>query len=108
MGLNGYEKPMRIGVGSVELFAAILALYPRTQVVGGALATGIMTGAIFFHLATPLGIDPYEDGGKLFTEACLVWLAGLGIVWLRRREAIEIVRRLPVVNRYADVLARFA
>jgi hypothetical protein len=108
MGLNGYEKPMRIGVGSIELFAANLALYPRTQVVGGALATGIMTGAIFFHLASPLGIDPYEDGGKLFTEACLVWLAGLGIVWLRRREAIEIVRRLPVVNRYADALARFA
>ncbi|MCM0020778.1 MAG: hypothetical protein NBV67_12345 [Tagaea sp.] len=108
LGVSGYEKPMRIGVGSVELLAAILVLYRPTQALGGAMATGIMTGAIFFHLATPLGIDPYEDGGKLFTEACLVWLSGLIILWIRRHEAIEMVRRLPVVGRYADTLARFA
>jgi hypothetical protein len=108
LGVSGYEKPMRIGVGSIELLAAILVLYRPTQAFGGAMATGIMTGAIFFHLATPLGIDPYDDGGKLFIEACLVWVAGLTIVWFRRQEAIEMVRRLPVVGRYADTLARFA
>lgn len=108
LGVSGYEKPMRIGVGTIELIAAILVLYRRTQAFGGAMATGIMTGAIFFHLATPLGIDPYEDGGRLFTEACLVWLAGLAIVWFRRAEAIEMLRQVPVVGRYADSLARFA
>jgi hypothetical protein len=108
LGFHGYEKPMRIGVGSAELVAAILVLYRRAQVFGAAMSTGIMTGAIFFHVVSPLGIDPYEDGGRLFIEACLVWLSGLAIVWLRRDEAIELVRRLPMVGRYADMLARFA
>src|SRR5262245_47947373 len=62
LGFHGHEKVMRIGTGSVELVAAILCFIPRLQVVGGALALGIMTGAIFFHLVTPLGIDPYDDG----------------------------------------------
>lgn len=108
MGLNGYEKPMRIGVGSAELLAAMLVLYRRTQALGGAMATGIMTGAIFFHVASPLGIDPYEDGGRLFTEACLVWIAGLAILWFRRAEALAFLRRVPVIGRFADGLARFA
>lgn len=108
LGFHGYEKPMRIGVGGAELIASILVLYRRTQAFGGAMSTGIMTGAIFFHVASPLGIDPYDDGARLFIEACLVWLAGLAIVWFRREEAIEFVRRLPVVGRYADALARFA
>ncbi len=108
LGFSGYEKPMRIGVGSAELLAAILVLYRPTQAFGGAMSTGIMTGAIFFHVASPLGIDPYDDGGRLFTEACLVWLSGLAILWLRREEAIALLRRVPVIGRYADSLARFA
>jgi uncharacterized membrane protein YphA (DoxX/SURF4 family) len=66
LGFHGYEKVMRIGTGSMELLASILLFIPATQVVGGALALGIMTGAIFFHLVLPLGIDPYGDGGVLF------------------------------------------
>jgi len=101
LGVSGYEKPMRIGVGSAELLAAILVLIRRTQVLGAALSAGIMAGAIFFHVVSPLGIDPYEDGGVLFTEACLVLLAALAILWLRRDEALDLARHLPVVGRYA-------
>src|SRR5229473_1459416 len=50
LGFAGHEKFMRIGVGSMELIASILLFIPATQVVGAALALGIMTGAIFFHL----------------------------------------------------------
>src|ERR1043165_6693241 len=59
LGLHGHEKLMRIGTGSMELVASILLVVPATQVVGAALSLGIITGAIFFHLASPLGIDPY-------------------------------------------------
>jgi hypothetical protein len=34
-------------------------------------------------------------------EACLVLLAALGILWLRRDEAQNLARHLPVVGRYA-------
>lgn len=72
-------------IGFAELFAAIL-LFTKLHGVGVVMSTGIMTGAIFFHLFTPLGIQMPEfnstgevvgnDGGLLFGMACLVWLSG--------------------------------
>jgi hypothetical protein len=100
IGAHGYEKVMRIGTGTAELIASILLFIPATQVVGAALSLGIMSGAIFFHVVSPLGIDPYGDGGTLFKEACAVWVAALIILWLRRVEAIALARRLPVVGRF--------
>jgi hypothetical protein len=96
---------MRIAVGSAELAAAILLFVPATQVIGAALSLAIMTGAIFFHLASPLGVDPYGDGGILFKQACATWLASLAILALRRREAIERLVRLPLLG---PLVARIA
>jgi hypothetical protein len=98
LGFHGYEKVMRIGTGSMELVASILLFIPATQVVGAVLALGIMTGAIFFHLVSPLGIDPYGDGGVLFKQACAVWLSSVAILALRRHEAVVLLERyLPFV-----------
>jgi hypothetical protein len=78
-------------IGSAELAAAtllILGIFPafrRYQGFGALLALSIMTGAVFFHLFTPLGIDPNMDGGGLFIAACLVWLSSLTLVILRFR-----------------------
>ncbi len=59
-----------------------------------------MTGAIFFHLVSPLGVDPYGDGGVLFKQACGVWVSSLVILVLRRKEVISLIDRyapfLPV------------
>jgi hypothetical protein len=100
LGAHGYEKVMRIGTGTAELIASILLFIPATQVVGAALSLGIMSGAIFFHVASPLGIDPYGDGGVLFKEACSVWVAAVIILWLRRVEAMALARQLPIVGRF--------
>jgi hypothetical protein len=102
--LHGHEKAMRIGVGSMELIASLLLLVPATQVYGAALSLGIITGAIFFHLVSPLGVDPYGDGGELFKMAVAVWLASAGILVIRRREALAILATLPVIGRYARSL----
>jgi hypothetical protein len=103
LGFAGHEKFMRIGTGSMELIASILLFIPATQVLGAALALAIMTGAIFFHLVSPLGIDPYGDGGVLFKQACAVWLSSLVILAIRRQRAVEFVERylpfLPVPGR---------
>lgn len=100
LGLHGYEKVMRIGTGSAELLAAILLFDRALQFLGAALALGIMTGAIFFHLVSPLGVDPYGDGGVLFHQACSVWLAAAAILVLRRNDGFALSERylpfLPV------------
>ncbi|MCG9784327.1 hypothetical protein L1D52_18405 [Vibrio brasiliensis] len=73
-------------IGFAELIASIL-LFTRFHGVGAAMSAGIMTGAILFHLFTPLGVVMPEfnamgevignDGGLLFGMACIVWSCGL-------------------------------
>lgn len=83
-------------VGSAELVASLLllggALMPCArwlQVAGAALGLGVISGAIFFHLFTPLGVavinaDGSSDGGELFALACGVWLCCAALLVGRR------------------------
>jgi hypothetical protein len=91
--IPAYEKPFRLGVAVAEIAAALLVLPPATRVAGAALALAIMSGAIFFHVAGPLGIDPYHDGGKLFKQACAVWASAAFILFAYRAEAGGLLRR---------------
>ncbi len=92
--IHGYEKPFRLFVASMEIAASVLVVIPWTRVTGAALALGIMSGAIFFHLVSPLGIDPYHDGGALFKQACTVWLAAVFILVVRRDDALAMAREV--------------
>jgi hypothetical protein len=83
-------------VGTFELIASVLLIAGAltagrrwVQVAGAAMALGVISGAIFFHLFTPLGVavvntDGTSDGGELFALACGVWAAAAGLLWLRR------------------------
>lgn len=79
-------------VGSVELIAALLLLVRKTQFFGALLSWGVISGAIFFHLFTPLGVSVIinemgeRDGGQLFAMACGVWIAALTVMWLRKSD----------------------
>jgi len=79
-------------VGTIELTASLLILVRRTQIFGAALAWGVISGAIFFHLFTPLGVSVIiteqgeRDGGQLFAMAVAVWICALIIIWLRRTD----------------------
>ena len=84
--IGGYEKPFRLFVACMEIAASLLVVIPYTRMWGAAFALGVMSGAIFFHLASPLGIDPYHDGGALFKEACAVWLSAAFILLAYRDE----------------------
>jgi hypothetical protein len=75
-------------VGTAELVASsllLLALLPALRFlrpVGALIGLGVISGAIFFHLFTPLGVsvpnaDGTQDGGLLFGMACAVWLSCL-------------------------------
>lgn len=82
-------------IGSFELIASIallLSLFPALRAIrpyAALLALGVISGAIFFHLFTPLGIavqntDGTSDGGELFALACGVWVSAAILIVLNR------------------------
>jgi len=89
-----------IGVGVFELLASLVLLSPIVfwaikkfniasnvpsraliHALGGLLSAGVMAGAMFFHLITPLGIEVLHngvsDGGSLFYAAVSIFVLGL-------------------------------
>lgn len=89
---NGFASYGGYTIGTVELVAALLLLRFSTQAYGALLAFAVITGAIFFHLATPLGVSVVineageRDGGQLFAMAVGVWFASAIIVYYRREQ----------------------
>lgn len=81
-GIALFEPFGRWAVGTLELVASVLLFVPRVRIFGAALAIGIMSGAISFHLFTPLGVVIMGDGGELFALACGVWISGWVILAL--------------------------
>ena len=53
-----------------------------------------MSGAVNFHLWTPLGIDPNNDGGGLFAAACTIWVTSIVLMIIRRHELAGLARDL--------------
>ena len=83
----------RIGIGSMELIASVLILYPRTTGMGAVLGMGLMGGAIFFHI-TKLGLVVKDDGGQLFIYAVLVFISCLILTILYRNSLITFVKSI--------------
>ncbi|TXG81726.1 MAG: hypothetical protein E6R12_13580 [Sphingomonadales bacterium] len=85
-------------IGTAELIAStllLLGLAPKwriLQIVGAAMAIGVISGAIFFHLFTPLGVSVptlengefHPDGGLLFGMACGVWISAATLLFLNK------------------------
>ena len=85
--------------GIAELIAAILVLVPVTRVWGALAGLMVMSGAIFFHLFTPLGVVRVvdaagnTDGGVLFIMACGVWLSSLALLYIDRQKLLALAGR---------------
>lgn len=96
---NIFSKYEAIVVGSAELITSLVLLSPlvfllkekitgrnnsairaKLHAVGGLVASGIMAGAVFFHLYTPLGVEVLHegksDGGSLFMAAFSIVILG--------------------------------
>lgn len=109
IGLFYPAGPWVIGLGEalasllVLVLPAIFALTKsprnaaRSQFLGALISLGIMSGAIVFHLFTPLGIETPTDwneagteilaqGPLLFYMACGVWLAALFLLIYRGKQ----------------------
>ncbi len=87
-------------IGSAELAAStllIVGLLPgltRLNALGALIGFAVMTGAVSFHLFTPLGIDPNSDGGGLFAAAVTIWATSLVLFVIRRNDLIGLARDL--------------
>lgn len=83
-------------IGSAELVASSLLLaslvpaLKRLRAIGALIAVAVMSGAVTFHLFTPLGIDPNNDGAGLFMMAVVVWLTSLAMVVANRGVLFEL------------------
>lgn len=81
-------------IGTAELFASALLLigllprFTRLNGLGALIGFAVMSGAVNFHLWTPLGIDPNNDGAGLFIAACIVWTTTLVLMVIRRNELL--------------------
>ena len=87
-----------IGLPLVFLLTNKKALIAPSQFLGALIAIGIMSGAIFFHLFTPLGIETpiewrdgeiLEAGPLLFYMACLSWIFASLILVIHRTKAFS-------------------
>ena len=99
------------GVGSLELVTSLALLAPialwlvgkavgrrvgpsraALHAAAGLAASALMLGAMFFHLASPLGVvvlhEGQSDGGSLFFAATSIAVLGLVLFAINRR-AIE-------------------
>lgn len=84
-------------IGSAELVASsllLIGLIPglqRLHVVGAAVGFAVMSGAVNFHLWTPLGIDPNHDGGGLFMAAVILWILTGALLFMRRDDGFALL-----------------
>ncbi len=105
-------------VGIVELVASLMLLVPviggfirkkrflpLLHVLGAVVALGTMTGAIYFHLFTPLGIAQPQfnsEGQKigenslLFMMACITWFSALAVIVMDFLDQDSVLKKLLV------------
>jgi uncharacterized membrane protein YphA (DoxX/SURF4 family) len=99
LGLEFFRVYGAIIIGAIELVAVIAVLVPATRPFGGLLTSGTMAGAIFFHLASPLGVTVQweENGlmqqdGSLFYTAILAFLLGLYLAYSGRGKILDLIK----------------
>ncbi|MEM7197035.1 MAG: hypothetical protein AAF352_01530 [Pseudomonadota bacterium] len=91
-------------VGTAELAASVLLLIGlikknlTIRFLGALMGLGIISGAIIFHLFTPLGVavvdaDGTSDGGQLFAMACSVWLATAILLFLSKDHILGLLSK---------------
>jgi hypothetical protein len=91
-------------IGSIELLAStllVVGIAPRLrhlQAAGALAGFLVMAGAVSFHLFTPLGVDPNNDGGGLFAAACVNLGASVLMLGVfRRREFGQFLTRVAAI-----------
>ena len=105
-GIGLFEPFGRWFIGLSELVASILLFSARTRIWGAGMALVIISGAIVFHLFTPLGVEIMGDGGLLFMLACGVWLSAATILVIHRADVFALLEAVLALVRGRGMMAR--
>ncbi len=86
-------------IGTAELIASLCLLvgwltrYTLFIPIGAVVALSIISGAVFFHLASPLGVNVLDDGGLLFILACGVWISSAVLIFTHKHIFLQLIKR---------------
>jgi len=108
-GIGLFEPVVRMAVGVAEIVTGAALIYPRTRGLGAVMATGVVAGALVFHLSPWLGINaptgfapgataPYDAASDfaagapvLFFMACGVFVAAAISAFLERERLFALL-----------------
>lgn len=103
-GLAGLFAPSGIFsqyvIGTAELLASgilLFGLIRRNNLMhafGAIISMAVISGAICFHLFTPLGVVIDNDGGLLFAMACGIWLSAAYIIYTHKCALLALIKRI--------------
>jgi len=83
-------------VASTALLASLLPTLRGIRPFAAGLGLAVISGAILFHLFTPLGVsvlnaDGTYDHGLLFAMACGVWISCAILLWIDRESLLRLI-----------------
>lgn len=88
----GMEPWGRIGTGVFELIASILLLVNSTTLIGAIMGTGLMCGALFFHLTNSnIGIN-FDGDPILFIYALITLVCCLSLIIVKRNQIFGLLK----------------
>lgn len=86
-------------IASILLIAGLVTSYKVLNGLGAIMSLGVISGAIFFHLFTPLGVDVQGDGGALFGMAVGISIASLILIYLRKNALCQTLRSISCCSK---------
>lgn len=71
LGIGILQSSGAVVIGVVELIATILVLIPSLRIYGAGITLGVISGALVFHLFSPLGVTVtfFTDAKGAFVQA---------------------------------------
>ena len=90
---NAYVVGASEFIASIVMLTGLFSSRKYLVTIGALMSLGIISGAIFFHLFTPLGVDVLGDGGLLFTSACGIWLMSIATIIMNKEYLVALISK---------------
>jgi uncharacterized membrane protein YphA (DoxX/SURF4 family) len=97
---NAYVVGISEFIASIVMLIGLFSSRKFLIPIGALMSLGIISGAIFFHLFTPLGINVLDDGGLLFSSACGIWIMSLAIIFMNKDSLLILISKDTSINNF--------
>ena len=97
---NAYVVGISEFIASIVMLIGLFSSRKFLIPIGALMSLGIISGAILFHLFTPLGINVLDDGGLLFSSACGIWIMSLAIIFMNKDSLLILISKDTSINNF--------